>query len=232
MKPVFGAALFGMLFGGAAHAATVTILTDPAGAANTGALTAFATTGADMAGMQVTASFDDGFTEMATWTTTGVESGQAAGTDWSVSVTGDTFFAVWDVLHFRVGSLVRLLFEGAPGDTVFDMISSPALSPGSELGRPYTDSGPLTGDITVTYSRPLSVAGTFYGDLYLNMDVDYQALDRGGIPAQTTLMFLADTDNVLIPGDITPAIPVPAAGLLLISALGGLGLFARRRRRA
>ena len=137
------------------------------------------------------------------------------------------------VSHTAAGLLTGLLFEGAPGDTVFDIIATQSLSPGSGLGLAYTDQSSPSGSINVVYSRPLSVGGTFYGDLFLNMDVDYSGLTGGGLAAGTTLTFLADTDNVSVAGDITPSvIPLPGAGWLLLSALAGLGTLAGRRRAA
>ncbi|MGY6632452.1 MAG: VPLPA-CTERM sorting domain-containing protein [Alkalilacustris sp.] len=236
-KTVVFAGVLALGFGGAVQAATVSITTSNVNPANTTALAGFATTGAGMDGMRVTARFDTGTVETATWGGTGGQNGAATGANWSVTLGGDSFNTPFVLSHTNSSAfLTGLLFEGAPGDTVFDMIASPALSPGSAAGRPFEiSSGSPGGAITVTYSRPLSVGGEFFGDLYLNMDVDLSGLTGGGLAAGNELRFIADTDNVRDPGDITPTpsvIPVPAAGWLLLTGMAGLAALSRRRRAA
>jgi hypothetical protein len=56
-----------------------------AGAVNeTTALTGFATTGAMMDGMKVSAFFSDGTSELVLWADTGASSGGVTGTGWSL----------------------------------------------------------------------------------------------------------------------------------------------------
>ncbi len=80
-------------------------------------LTGFATTGAMMDGLAVTATFEEGV-ETVYWADTGATSGGVTGvlgTGWSLSLDGDTFSASW-VFDQNPGgrplSLLSLLLDG------------------------------------------------------------------------------------------------------------------------
>ena len=62
----------------------VTYATDGTNAIIPG-LTGFATTGADMTGLNVTATFSNGFSQSLAWGTTGVGAGGVFGTGWSLT---------------------------------------------------------------------------------------------------------------------------------------------------
>jgi hypothetical protein len=185
----------------------------------TTAIADYATTGAEMAGMLVTANG----TDTVAWAATGV----AAGTGWSLSETDDTFNGYWTLLSEM--ELSSLFIDGAPGDTMFDTIMDPELTPGSARGREFTyisNNAGYNGDINVTYTGPVSLTGDpFAGDMYRYMRIDFT------IPFRGELVFQADTDNALIAGDITPGVPAP--GALLLASLGSAGVaWFRRRQRA
>ena len=118
--------------------------------------------------------------------------------------------------------LSRFTIDGQPGSTVFDIISSPTLTPGSASGRAISDADGDTGtSLDALYTNRLSVGGIAYGDLYTVLDVSID----GALAPGNTLTFVADTDN----GD-SRGIRVPAPGALALFGLGVMGLAARRRR--
>ena len=71
-------------------------------------LTGFSSTGADMDGLIVTASFLGGFTQTLAWADTGATSGGVSGTGWGLSLTGDTFTASWEFTFAAGGALGQL----------------------------------------------------------------------------------------------------------------------------
>ena len=133
--------------------------------------------GADMAGIQVTVTFDDNSTDTATWAATGGDSGAASGSNWSLTESGDTLggidtsgalFGVWTLSNTASGgttappSITKLRVDGWMARIVFDVymdLSSPlddVGTPGSSQGRPFTadnSNNPVTvTDIWTTYS--------------------------------------------------------------------------------
>lgn len=221
------AAGLSLMIGAAQAAPVVSITTSNVGAASTTGLAGFATFGNDMVGMRVTGFFADQTNQALTWAATGSGVGGVSGL-FSVGVNGDTFTADWTVTTTK--SLTSLLFEGQPGDTVFDRTQPSFGTDGSAQGADFAYRGDgLEGAIRVLYSRPLSLnAAPALGDLWVNMFVDLAGLTGGGLGADQTLRFRQDADNVALAGDINP-IPVPAALPLLGSALLGLGLLRRRQ---
>jgi hypothetical protein len=214
--------------GAAAAVPVVSIGTSGAGAAVTAGLSGFTTLGDGMVGMRVTGYFADTTSEVLAWAATGAGAGGVSG-GFSVAVSGDTFSADWVVSTRK--TLTGLLFEGQPGDTLFDRSLPAPGTAGSANGADFTYVGDqLDGSIRVLYSRPLAVLpAPSLGDTWVNMLVELSGLDGGGLGAGQTLRFVQDTDNVALPGDIRP-VPVPGALPLLGTALAGLCLLRWRRR--
>ncbi len=186
---------------------------------NTSALTGFATTGAMMDGMAITANFTGGGSQTLYWADTGAVSGGVTGTNWSLSESGDTFGGSWS-LSSSVG-IDSIFIDAGVGNTVFDISWVGEGTPGSASG--WTFQTGTAFDIVATYSGVVSVgANPAVGDLWRYLNIDFT---QGFSGAMT---YIADTDNLLYAGDINP-VPEPTGLLLLATGLLGLG-FAHRRK--
>lgn len=231
MKHAVAALALGLVTVGAAHAVAVPTSHNavPGTPYTTPALTGFSTTGAQMDGSKVTVKYADGGTATAIWADTGASSGAAIGTDWSLSLTGDSFSGTWTLSALDRAGIVGFTFDGQPGDTLFDIKDDGEYSPGSALGRAFSNGDSIIGGLTAhaTYSNQLAIAGTFYGDLYVVMDV---TLSGGQLVGGQTFTFNADTDNAAVKGSITPSIPEPETYALMLAGLAAVGWVARRRK--
>lgn len=210
-----------------AHAVAIvpTVVNVPGTTFNTAALTGFATSSADMVGSLVTVTFMGGGTSAASWTATGI-----ASTDWSLTIAGDTFSSSWTLSNLGALAITALVFDGVPGNTTFDVISSPSSSPGSSSGKSITSvDGPAGTTVDAVYSNRLQVAGIFYDDLYTKLSL---SLGGGGLGAGGVLTYVADTDtaDVARGGGITPGIPEPGTWGMMIFGFGIVGFVMRRRR--
>jgi hypothetical protein len=178
-----------------------------------------------MVGSKVTVTFLGGGTSVAAWTATGI-----ASTDWSLTLGGDSFSSTWTLSNLGATTITGMMFDGVPGNTVFDIIATPATSPGSANGRAISSvDGPLGMTVAAVYSNQLQVGGTFFGDLYTKLDLTFGGggLGRGGV-----LTYVADTDNAdSKKGGITPGVPEPGTWGMMIFGFGAVG-YAMRRRRA
>lgn len=212
-----------------ASAGTVTVLFDPGTTNVTTALTGFATDGAMMDGMAVTAVFGSGAMETAFWADTGATSGAASGTGWALSESGDTFGGDWVLTNTAALGIQKILIDAGVGDTVFDRNFSPSTA-GSASGLTFTlvsDTGDH--DVTATYSDLVALSGfSPVGDLYRRLQIEFT---NGTFDSTNTYVFHADTDNLNLPGDLSTAVPLPAPLWLGFTMLGGLGLVRRIRRR-
>lgn len=180
------------------------------------------TFGDDMSGMLVTVDFLGGGSQTATWGTTASEAGGAFGTDWSLSVSGDTFFDPWTFSNSGK-SIVSLVTQAIPGNTAFDTIYSieePPSTPGSALGIPFTVLSGQAPDSFV-YSDKIDISE---GDLFGTLSLSYS----GGFTGEMT--YLADTDNGTSDGPV--AVP-ESSGMLSSLALGvcGTALWIFRRQK-
>ncbi len=227
------------LCSGVSQAAAIHVF-DTSNTVNIPGLTGFATTGAMMNGMRVTATFSGGFSETLSWAATGAASGGVTGTGWSLTQTGDTFVGVDSAVQGRWSfsfapgvaalNLESLLLEGANGFTVFDVDVygsdcdyAPAgvdesCSDGSARGSRFRFLG--NESATVTYSDALGLAGADpRGDIFHNMLIDF---GQGGI--RTDFRFDQDTDN----DSRRNQVPLPGTLALVGLGLFGLGAFRRR----
>ncbi len=210
----------------AAHAVPIvpTVANLPGTVFNTAALTGFTTLSSDMVGSLVTVTFLGGGTSAASWTATGI-----ASTDWSLTIAGDTFSSSWTLSNLGALAITGLVFDGVPGNTVFDL--DVGSSPGSAGGNTISNvDGPAGMTVDAVYSNQLQVGGTFFGDLYTKLDLTFGG---GGLGAGGVLTYVADTDNADADrGGITPGIPEPGTWGMMIIGFGAVGFAMRRRRTA
>ncbi len=178
-------------------------------------------TGADMVGMEVTATFSNGSSETATWIVTDVPAtpvpagspvgdfevyaGGAFGSGWSLTQRGETFgdvdlannlfFGQWTLSNQTGVTMDGLVIDALAGGIVFDNIFGVEHTPTSDVGRPFTpNSSTVTGAYSNAYSNP-----DLWGTLALSF--------AGGFTNGSTLNFMADTDKM---------IPVPGTFLLVL----------------
>lgn len=212
---------------GASSAQAAVIVATDAGTTHNvqGALTGFATNGAQMDGMLVSVTFAAGGNESRDWEDTGATSGGVIGTGWSLAVTGDTFGATWTLTSTILDGITRLVINGIPGGTLFDT-GFGLSTPGSENGNAFISVIGHSGyDITATFRNAVSLNNNFYGDLYGVLDIQF---DRG---FNGPLSWTTDTDSATADSVITPSVPEPSSIALLVLGAAGMVAQAVRGRR-
>lgn len=195
------------------------------------------TYGDDMAGMVVTAHFENNTSESLIWTSQGNDSGGVIGSGWSLSVSGSTYwesitFGPWVLASSTADAITRLVIDAGTSNTVLDAKASYASdpinfpsTPGSQSGSPFAYS-PVSEDvfdIVATYSDIVSLTGQDpVGDLYRSLSVSFGTNFSSG----SSLSFSTDTDT--LSGNISP---VPEPGTLLLFGSGLLGIARLRAQR-
>lgn len=209
---------------GATPASAVIIAFDNAAPVSIAGVAGFATTGAQMSGMTVEAFFADSMLDdILSWGTTGADSGGVTGTNWGLSVTGNTSSAEWQFVNETGSNLLKLVLNGAPGLTLFDTTFNFLVGTvGSAEGLDFDDLTDPDAPPTATYSKPIAIGSDpFVGDLYHVLTVsDFGVDGRAG-----NWTFFQDTDN----DSRKPPNDVPEPSMVALMSLGLLGLgFARR----
>jgi hypothetical protein len=167
----------GMLLAAPALATAQSFAFDNSTVVNVDAVTPHLTTFSMVGGMEVSWELAGGGTGSGIW-------GDLGDGNWGIweddfklwgAAGGDTWDSRWNLWAM---DLVSFTVFALPGDGVFDVISDPDLSPGSERGKRFTgwsSDGYDNDDIFVTFSMPVSVGGALpLYDLYAKMKVEFK----------------------------------------------------------
>lgn len=183
-------------------------------------------TGADMAGINVTAFYGGG-SDSATWGVTSAGpggpygegfSGAASGADWLLSQQGYTegnfdpvggVLGLWTLTNNTGASIMSVQIDALIAGIVFDSIFGTEVTPGSSNGRAFLGDGTVVA--SAVYSNQLDPA---YNDLFGTMTISF----ANGLDDGAAMQFLADTDSI------------PEPSTFLLFAIGLLGLFSRKFR--
>ena len=184
----------------------------------------FATTSADMVGLEIMVYFENGRTDLGIWTATGINQN-----NWSINQgTNQSTFSFPFSLSNNTGSnITRFTFRGAGSSTIFDRTSPAPGTAGSANGRDLQEFTVLrfSQDIEAVYFDQVQTFGsTPQGDLFAGLDVSFSS----GISGNNGLFqFRTDTDTTI--NFVRTAVPEPSSALQFGIALTALLL--RRRRR-
>jgi len=184
---------------------------------NVASLTGLVTTADLMAGMTISATFSNGQTQNCTWGATGPGSGGCTGGavadgSFSLSASGDTYTNPFLLTNLSTQALLlSLTLNALPGNAVFDVVATPGLTPGSDLGQAvsgFTTPASAPNGLGV-YSNLVSVGGNpAQGDLYTQLVISFGSI---GLAAGETGTFVADTDSI---GTTPSGVPEPVTYML------------------
>jgi len=160
-------------------------------------LTGFTTTGNMMAGMRVTASFVDGFSESVTWQSTGSISGGAFGSGWSLTESDNSFDSPWTFSNTNKG-ITSLVIDAIPGNSVFDNVAKEEITSGSADGWGFETLAGQSPNSSI-YSDPIDISR---GDLFGKLSLYWNSGFTG------TMKFRADTDTGSSKDPVKPRDPV------------------------
>ncbi|MBL4782717.1 MAG: hypothetical protein JKX92_10795 [Porticoccaceae bacterium] len=184
-------------------------------------------TGADMAGMEVTAFFGTG-SESALWGVTSAGpggpfgegfSGAASGTGWDLSQQGFTegnydsgpgVLGAWTLTNNTGFNITSLRIDALMAGIVFDVIFDSEVTPGSDIGRAFLPDLDYAGSTSAVYSNQFSQG---YNDLFGSLTISF----GNGLLDGASMRFLADTDAV-----------IPAPGGLWLFAIGLVAMCFRK----
>ena len=171
-------------------------------------------TGADMAGIEVTALFGDGTSETKVWAANGADSGEATGTGWTLSQSGITYgqqdnitdpanpvvLGAWSLVNESItAGIIGLSINASIADIYFDVLGYVEHTPGSSFGRDFYEENNLA---TAAYADELSSP-----DLFGTMNITYNQ----ALLAKSSSRFVSDTDKAIV--------SEPATALVFLSGL-------------
>jgi len=229
--------------------AATTVVAVPGTPHQTPAIDSFQTTGDEMAGMEVWATFATPagpVVRTATWTAlvAGLSGGAVDAGWFKITESGDTFSSIsttgpWQLYNLNaLYSLIGFELYGAPGSTTFDRSPPvpPEGTPGSDVGRDFdvydksVNPNPpylIDYDVTAIYSDILNLTGDpAVGDEYARLTVEFGA--NTPVAPGTVLSFHQDTDNAAVRGTIVRTPDVASTSMLVGLGLMGLGALRRR----
>jgi len=219
MKKLILVSFLTMFIGNSANASIISIIT-----------------GADMAGMEVTVTFDGGLTETVVWdvisagngltdtVNSETASGGVTGLGFSLTQQGnslgnvdnngtptdfsdDIFYGLWTLTNTSQSAITELFVNALAGGIVFDTDNlDNSILNGSDVGRPFE---PRTAGPKATYSN------NYQDELFGAMTVDLS------LTSGASLDFFADTDAI--------AVSAPSTISILMLSLFGFVMNARRK---
>lgn len=117
-KPTLAALALGAAMLAPAHAAI--IYGTGSNTASIAGVSSTSATGATISGSSITATFGGGLSETVSWADLGGDSGGVTGTDWSLTLNGDSAISDWLFTNDTGQQLTTLVLDGRSGLTVFD----------------------------------------------------------------------------------------------------------------